>query len=107
MPACIHYAATLLPLEIVFRVPKPEPTETDAYAAKKTWRGDRPAQEQEKKEVWTASDIMEGRALDRGFRKSSIGLDPIKLGWSMRVPGLIISDGQGRKTRWKQSCQWE
>lgn len=69
MPACIHYAAALIPLEEIFTIPKPDPEEHDAYASKKTWRGDRPVQ-QEAKEVWTAGNIMEGRALERGYRKS-------------------------------------
>ena len=69
MPACIHYAAALIPLEEIFTIPKPDPEEHDAYASKKTWRGDRPVQ-QETKEVWTAGNIMEGRALERGYRKS-------------------------------------
>jgi hypothetical protein len=70
MPACIHYAATLIPLEEIYPIPRPDPEEHDAYASKKTWRGDRPVQKEEK-QVWTAGNIMEGRALERGYCKSS------------------------------------
>lgn len=68
MPACIHYAANLLPLEKIFNIPRPEFEEIDTYAAKKTWRGDKPVLA-EQKETWTSGDMMEGRALDRGYCK--------------------------------------
>lgn len=69
MPACIHYASRLIPLENVFKVVRPEMEEEDPYASKKTWRGDRPVIK-ESTEVWTAGAIMEGRALERGFCES-------------------------------------
>jgi hypothetical protein len=69
MPACIHYASTLIPLEEIYTIPRPDPQQYDAYADKKTWRGDRPVQK-EAKEVWTAGIIMEGRALERGYSES-------------------------------------
>lgn len=66
MAACIHYAATLIPLEEIYTIPKPAVEDEDPYASKKTWRGDRPVV-QENTETWTAGSIMEGRALERGF----------------------------------------
>lgn len=66
MPACVHYASTLIPLEDIFVIPRPDPQQYDAYADKKTYRGERPPPK-EAKEVWTAGIIMEGRALERGY----------------------------------------
>lgn len=66
MPACMHYAASLIPLEQVYTIVRPDQEEVDPYASKKTWRGDRPAQKQDT-ETLTAGAIMEGRALERGF----------------------------------------
>jgi hypothetical protein len=66
MAACIHYAATLIPLEEIYTIPRPAVEEEDPYASKKTWRGERPAVK-ENTETWTAGGIMEGRALERGF----------------------------------------
>jgi hypothetical protein len=73
MPACIYFASTVLPLETIFTVPTPESVDSESYAAKKTWRGPRPDAEEvvaEKKINWTAGMIMEGRALERGYRKA-------------------------------------
>lgn len=68
MPACIHYASTLIPLEQVYAIVRSDQEEEDPYASKKTWRGDRPAAK-DTTEVWTAGVIMEGRALERGYRE--------------------------------------
>lgn len=68
MAACIHYAATLIPLEDIYAIPRHAAEEEDPYASKKTWRGDRPVVK-ENSETWTAGGIMEGRALEKGFRK--------------------------------------
>lgn len=68
LPACMYQAGRILPLEHIFRVPLPvSPEEDDQYASKKTWREPREAVSEEKKVVWTAGSIMEGRALDRGY----------------------------------------
>ncbi|KAL1409274.1 hypothetical protein Q8F55_006107 [Vanrija albida] len=67
LPACISFAARFLPLERVFRLPPPEP-EVDPMAAKRTWRKGMVAPVAEPKGPrWTAGEIMDRRALDRGF----------------------------------------
>lgn len=67
LPACIYYAARLIPLEEIFRIPPPT-SDQDEYESKKTWRTPRVAGEKDKnRDVWTAGSIMEGRALDRGY----------------------------------------
>jgi hypothetical protein len=72
LPACMYQAGRILPLEYIFRVPPPETSEdNDQYATKKTWREPREAVAVERQAVWTAGSIMEGRALDRGYRESS------------------------------------
>jgi hypothetical protein len=57
-----------MPLEDVFRIPPPE-REVDDIEARKTWRGPRPEASTPTQGAvqWTAGEIMEGRALDRGF----------------------------------------
>lgn len=65
LPACIQFASRLLPLERVFRIPEPEQS-VDELEAKKTWRGPHRIAAPAKK-GWTAGDLMDGRAADRGF----------------------------------------
>lgn len=69
-----------MPLEDIFRVPVPE-REVNDIESRKTWRGPRPeakpdadAEEGGEREAmqWTAGEIMEARALDRGFREFSV-----------------------------------
>jgi hypothetical protein len=61
-----------MPLEEVFRIPPPEIEVVD-LESKKTWRGAREdiaallAESNPLEPVWTAGEIMEARALDRGF----------------------------------------
>lgn len=70
MPSCIHFAGDHLPLETIFKVPL-EADEEEDHEAKKTWREDDGRERQsvpEKKQVQiTAGEIMEARAVDRGF----------------------------------------
>lgn len=65
----MQFAGRLLPLERIFRIPEPE-REVDETEAKKTWRGPRPVQAAKK--GWTAGNIMDGRAADRGFSELSV-----------------------------------
>lgn len=70
LPACIHYAATLLPVETIFNVPNPQAIQDD-FANKRTWRDPAKAeavQAEKAKEVeWTAGGMIESKALDRGY----------------------------------------
>lgn len=74
LPACMHYAATVMPLETIFDIPpSADIVEQDKYADKRTWRGTRDTDtEGEKRVQWTAGMIMEGRALARGYRKALV-----------------------------------
>lgn len=70
LPSCIYFAAEHLPLEDVFKIPLPD-KEVDDVASKRTWReGSRPADAPAPVPQWTAGEIMEARALDRGFCES-------------------------------------
>ncbi|BEJ11313.1 hypothetical protein CspHIS471_0107350 [Cutaneotrichosporon sp. HIS471] len=63
LPACTAFVARHMPLEDIFRVPRPK-QEDDIDL--RTWRGPRPTTPK-KKAGWTAGEIMDARALDRGF----------------------------------------
>lgn len=69
----MSFVARHMPLEEVFHVPPPK-REVDDIEARKTWRtGQAPAPKggegegKEEVQQWTAGEIMEARALDRGF----------------------------------------
>lgn len=82
LPACIYFAASHLPVETIFNVPPPtEWSADDTLQSNKTYRAgfERSKEaiedeERRRKEArsWTAGLIMEGRALDRGYRTSLI-----------------------------------
>ncbi|WVQ86042.1 hypothetical protein IAT38_008210 [Cryptococcus sp. DSM 104549] len=116
LPACIHFAATHLPLETIFRVPQPEPDASDLYAAKRTYRDAEQAEraraqevEKRKRERWTAGGIMEGRAVDKGFMTAKGGRPDInraangmmrlladgKIRWGFYPPGMTGKEGMG------------
>lgn len=74
MPSCIHFAGNHLPLETIFKIPVPEDEEDD-HEAKKTWRedagrGERPPPQPKKAPEITAGELLEQRAVDRGFGMS-------------------------------------
>ena len=101
LPACMYQAGRILPLEYIFRVPPPESSEEDdRYATKKTWREPREAVTTERQAVWTAGSIMEGRALDRGYRKFASHNF-----YASRLEVADDSDCQGRKTRREPGSQ--
>ncbi|KAK8850508.1 hypothetical protein IAR55_004426 [Kwoniella newhampshirensis] len=115
LPACIHFAALHLPLEIIFRVPRTEEDYAkDEYAGKRTYRDpalaeEKARQEKEKKERWTAGGILEGRALDRGYLTAKGGRPDInraadammrvladgKVRWGFNPPGMKGKEGMG------------
>ncbi|KAJ7070863.1 GTPase [Mycena amicta] len=65
VPFCTHYAAQLLPLEKIFRIPQPEPPQV---VDKRTWReGERPAANDPQERPWTAMDILLGYAETKGW----------------------------------------
>lgn len=68
LPACVAFAVKYLPLERIFNVPPPDVV-VDDMESKKTYRGGYrpPVQAKPKGPRWTAGDIMDGRASDRGF----------------------------------------
>lgn len=53
-------------MEQVFRIPAP-PVVEDDIDSKRTWRGPRPVVQKPKGPRWTAGEVMDGRATDRGF----------------------------------------
>jgi hypothetical protein len=62
-----------MPLENIFHLPPPIREPEDPYASKKTWR--KPKEEvvddTEPVTKWTAGEIMDARATDRGYGASS------------------------------------
>ena len=75
--ACISTAARLAPLEQIFSVSQTkEPEQKDEYADKRTWRGPRPqervVEEAKSQAKLTAWQIIEGRALDRGYSELTV-----------------------------------
>lgn len=74
VPACIHAAARLLPLERILRLAHPaarEPPEAD----KRTWReGTKPREDAPAKErVWTAMDVLTAYAEKKGWVTAKAG----------------------------------
>lgn len=72
LPAVLQLAGQLLPLERILQLDDLD-EDTQVIETKKTWRaGMRPADADEKsakrEKVWSTGDIMEGWALQRGFR---------------------------------------
>ncbi|RXK41682.1 hypothetical protein M231_00917 [Tremella mesenterica] len=72
LPSCIHFTASLLPLEDIFKLSLPdEESSEDPYADKRTWRTPRLTEEKVEKVVKrkkvTAGTIMEAHALARGW----------------------------------------
>lgn len=64
-------AGQLLPLERILQLDDLD-EETQVVESKRTWRVDMPAPSRErvsKEKVWSTGDIMEGWALQRGFRE--------------------------------------
>lgn len=57
-----------MPLETIFRIPEREQAPLDPYASKRTWRGPEAEAEVSDQVRWTAGDLMEERAKDRGYR---------------------------------------
>lgn len=67
LPSCIHFVAECMPIEDMFHVPILAQDE-DTIESKKTWREDMPrAHVSQPARDITAGDIMEARAVDRGY----------------------------------------
>ncbi|KAK4688597.1 large subunit GTPase 1, partial [Tremellales sp. Uapishka_1] len=112
LPACIHFAARHLPLEQIFRIPFPSSYEVpDDYASRKTYRDpNRVTEVVERKKVWTAGGLMEGRAEDRGFVTAKGGrpdtnraangimrqLADGKIRWGFWPPGSEVESRAGK-----------
>ncbi|KAG2022935.1 GTPase [Coprinopsis cinerea AmutBmut pab1-1] len=73
IPACIHYAAQLLPLERVLRLEHPSLSEP-AAEDKRTWReGMRPSADKPEKKRWTAMEILTAYANAKGWVTAKAG----------------------------------
>ncbi|KAF8513455.1 hypothetical protein JB92DRAFT_2923353 [Gautieria morchelliformis] len=74
IPACIHYALRLLPLEQILQLAHPL-NHTAAPLDKRTWRGERPSQKPEPagKTTWTAMDVLTAYAMVKGWVTAKAG----------------------------------
>ncbi|BEI88039.1 uncharacterized protein CcaverHIS019_0107570 [Cutaneotrichosporon cavernicola] len=91
LPACTAFVARHMPLEDIFRVPRPK-QEDDIDL--RTWRGPRPTTPK-KNAGWTAGEIMDARALDRGFLTAKGGRPDA----NRAANGMLRSVADGR-VRW-------
>ncbi|GMK54708.1 hypothetical protein CspeluHIS016_0112940 [Cutaneotrichosporon spelunceum] len=92
MPACTAFVARHMPLEDVFRIPRPK--EEEDVDVHRTWREPRPATVK-KNAAWTAGEIMDARALDRGFLTAKGGRPDA----NRAANGMLRSVADGR-VRW-------
>ncbi|BEI85717.1 hypothetical protein CcaverHIS002_0600040 [Cutaneotrichosporon cavernicola] len=99
LPACVAFAAKYLPMERIFNIPAPEVV-VDDIVSKKTWRaGYRPhVSAKPMGPRWTAGDIMDGRATDRGFMTAKSARPDA----NRAADGMMRSLAEGR-VRW---CFW-
>ncbi|KDR85475.1 hypothetical protein GALMADRAFT_52603 [Galerina marginata CBS 339.88] len=74
VPACIYYAAQLLPLERVYNLAHPS-TKLPVVEDKRTWREDRKAEETKGPDAlsWTAMDILTAYADSKGWVTAKAG----------------------------------
>jgi hypothetical protein len=100
LPAVLQLAGQLLPLERILQL---DDLDEDAAVveAKKTWRaGMRPADADDKpvkrEKIWSTGDIMEGWALQRGFRKWTARRDGSHLGADWLCLSLLVTAKAGR-----------
>lgn len=81
-----------MPLEEIFHLPPPPREPEDPYASKKTWR--KPKEEivddTEPVTKWTAGEIMDARATDRGYGVFMIPFSLFPLGPLFGHPGLVM-----------------
>ncbi|GMK56024.1 hypothetical protein CspeluHIS016_0210800 [Cutaneotrichosporon spelunceum] len=99
LPACIAFAAKYLPLERIFNIPAPEVV-VDDIASRRTWRAGYhpPVTAKPDGPRWTAGDIMDGRATDRGFMTAKSARPDA----NRAADGMMRSLAEGR-VRW---CFW-
>ena len=75
IPACIHYASCLLPLEQILQLAHPA-TQADAVPDKRTWRGERPLSQDTRpagSRPWTAMDVLTSYADSKGWVTAKAG----------------------------------
>jgi 50S ribosome-binding GTPase len=75
IPACIHYASRLLPLEQILRLTHPS-NHTDDLPDKRTWRGERSLSQHTGpagSRPWTAMDILTAYADSKGWVTAKAG----------------------------------
>lgn len=75
IPACVHYALRLLPLELILRLVHLS-RNADVLPDKRTWRGERPSSqlaEPEARTVWTAMDVLTAYANYKGWVTAKAG----------------------------------
>jgi len=75
IPACIHYALRLLPIEQILHLSHPSEV-IEVPADKRTWRGERPnlqGAESARTTVWTAMDVLTAQAAARGWVTAKAG----------------------------------
>lgn len=77
VPACIHYAARLLPIERILKLAHPA-TQLAEPADKRTWRdGQRPEARKTKDISWTGMDILTAYADAKGWLTAKAGRQDI------------------------------
>ena len=76
VPLCIHHAARLLPLEVIYGLSHPS-LSSQPVEDKRTWRGPRSESQAESagqsKAIWTAIDILTAFALKKGWVTAKAG----------------------------------
>ena len=75
IPACIHYALHLLPLEQILHLVHPS-SPSDVIKDKRTWRGERPASQEAEtaaSAIWTTMDVLTAYADRRGWVTAKAG----------------------------------
>ena len=75
VPACVHYAARLLPLERIFSLQNPTLKENEGKVVedKRTWRGGRRPERSTQEPGWTTVDIMFAYADAKGYTTAQAG----------------------------------
>nr|ODN96084.1 GTPase [Cryptococcus depauperatus CBS 7855] len=115
LPSCILFASHHLPIEEIFRVPRPQLEDNaDNYIEKRTFRDEfqkeRARQrEMEKENSWNIGGVLEARAIDKGYLTAKGGRPDInraangilraladgKVRWGFYPPGMTGKPAKG------------
>ncbi|ODO10572.1 hypothetical protein I350_01169 [Cryptococcus amylolentus CBS 6273] len=101
LPSCLTFASSHLPIETIFKVPRPAP-EDDSFQTevKKTYRHEWQAErarkrDEERKHRWSVGGVLEERAIDKGFMTAKGGRPDI----NRAADGMMRALADG-KVRW-------